>query len=152
MESQATNVLAMVHLIFLSLWGGVVATEAVIELYPFRRRELHSAAIRFHYWIDLLVELPLVLAVVATGTALAFSVPVLSGLHLIKIGFGAVAVAVNLFCIAVVVRRGRRLERDDATEPLWRASRVVLACFAAGLTAAAAAAILGFRFALDRLS
>ena len=89
---------------------------------------------------------------IATGTALAFSVPVLSGLHLIKIGFGAVAVAVNLFCIAVVVRRGRRLERDDATEPLWRASRIVLACFAIGLIAAAAAAILGFRFALDRLS
>ncbi len=87
---------------------------------------------------------------IATGTALAFSVPVLSGLHLIKIGFGAVAV--NLFCIAVVVRRGRRLERDDATEPLWRASRIVLACFAIGLIAAAAAAILGFRFALDRLS
>ncbi len=52
MESQAPNVLAMVHLIFLSLWGGVVATEAVIELYPFRRRELHPAAIRFHYWIN----------------------------------------------------------------------------------------------------
>lgn len=77
---------------------------------------------------------------------------VLAMVHLIKIGFGAVAVAVNLFCIAVVVRRGRRLERDDAAEPLWRASRVVLACFAAGLTAAATAAILGFRFALDRLS
>ena len=34
METQAFNVLAMVHLIMFSLWGGVVATEAVIEVYP----------------------------------------------------------------------------------------------------------------------
>ena len=151
MEPQAPDVLAMVHLIMLSLWGGVVATEAVIELLPFRRRELHPAAVRFHYWIDLLVELPLVLAVVATGTVLALSLDELSGLHWIKIVFGSTAVAVNLFCIAVVVRRGRRLDRDGGPEErLWRASRVVLACFAVGLLAAAGAATLGFRFALER--
>jgi hypothetical protein len=151
MESHAPNVLAMVHLIMLSLWGGVVATEAVIELLPFRRRELHAAAIRFHYWIDLLVELPLVLAVIVTGTVLALSIGELSGLHVIKIVLGATAVAVNLFCIVVVVRRGRRLDLDDAPEPLWRASRIVLACFAIGLLAAAGAATLGFRFALERV-
>lgn len=151
MEPQAPNVLAMLHLIVLSLWGGVVATEAVIELYPFRKRELHPAAIRFHYWIDLLVELPLVLAVIVTGTALALSMDELTRLHWIKILFGATAVAINLFCIAVVVRRGSQLDRDDAPEPLWRASRIVLACFATGLLAAAGAATLGFRFALDRL-
>jgi len=151
MESQSPDVLAMVHLIMLSLWGGVVATEAVIEVYPFRRRELHPAAIRFHYWIDLLVELPLVLAVVATGTALAFSIDELSGLHVIKILLGAIAVAITLFCIVVVVWRVRRLNRGDADEPLWRASRVVLVCFVVGLLAAAGAATLGFRFALERL-
>ena len=151
MEPQAPDVLAMVHLIMLSLWGGVVATEAVIELLPFRRRELHPAAVRFHYWIDLLVELPLVLAVVATGTVLALSLDELSGLHWIKIVLGSTAVAVNLFCIAVVVRRGRRLDHEGAPEDLWNASRVVLACFAFGLMAAAGAATLGFRFALERV-
>lgn len=151
MESQAGDVLAMVHLIMLSLWGGVVATEAVIELLPFRRKELHAAAIRFHYWIDLLVELPLVLAVITTGAALALSMGELSSLHWFKILLGAIAVAINLFCIFVVVRRGRRLDRDAAPEPLWRASRVVLACFALGLLAAAGAATLGFRFALERV-
>ena len=151
MQTQAPDVLAMVHLIVLSFWGGVVATEAVIEVYPFRRPELHPSAIRFHYWIDLLVELPLVLAVTATGVALALSVNPLSGLHVIKILFAGTAVAVNLFCIVVVVSRGRRLEGGGAGEPLWRASRVVLACFAVGLLAAAGAAVLGFRFAVERL-
>jgi hypothetical protein len=151
MEAQAFDVLAMVHLMMLSLWGGVVATEAVIELYPFRQRELHAATIRFHYWIDLLVELPLVLAVIATGVGLWILTDPVTPLHLVKIGFGAAAVAVNLFCIVVVVKRGRRLEGDGDQEKLWGASRTVLACFAAGLLCAAGAAILGFRFALERM-
>ena len=151
METQSFNLLAMVHLMVLSLWGGVVATEAVIEVYPFRKRELHAATIRFHYWIDLLVELPLVLAVIATGVGLWFLTDPVTPLHLVKIGFGAAAVAINLFCIVVVVKRGRHLESDADDETLWRASRTVLACFAAGLLCAAGAAVLGFRFALERL-
>ena len=151
METQAFDVLAMVHLIMLSMWGGVVATEAVIEVYPFRQRELHAATIRFHYWIDLLVELPLVLAVVATGGALFFLTDEVTPLLLVKIGLGGAAVAVNLFCIVVVVKRGRRLEGDADEEGLWRASRTVLACFATGLLCAAGAAILGFRFAIERM-
>ena len=151
MENQGFNVLAMLHLIMLSMWGGVVATEAVIEVLPFRRRELHSATIRFHFWIDLLVELPLVLGVIATGVALFFLTDPLTPLHLVKIGYGGAAIAVNLFCIVVVVKRGRRIVGDADDERLWRASRTVLACFAAGLLCAAGAAVLGFRFALERL-
>jgi len=151
METQSFNLLAMVHLMVLSLWGGVVATEAVIEVYPFRKRELHAATIRFHYWIDLLVELPLVLAVIATGAGLWYLTDPVTPLHLVKIGLGGAAVAVNLFCIVVVVKRGRRLESDADDETLWRASRTVLACFAAGLLCAAGAAVLGFRFVLERM-
>jgi len=151
METQGFNILAMVHLIMLSLWGGVVATEAVIEVLPFRQRDLHAATIRFHYWIDLLVELPLVLAVIATGTALFCLTDPVTPLHFVKIGLGGAAVAVNLFCIVVVVKRGRRLEGDGDEVRLWRASRTVLACFVVGLLCAAGAAILGFRFALERL-
>ena len=151
METQPFNLLAMIHLMMLSLWGGVVATEVVIEVYPFRKRELHAATIRFHYWIDLLVELPLVLAVIATGVGLWVLTDPVTTLHLVKIGFGAAAVAVNLFCIVVVVKRGRRLAASAEEEGLWRASRTVLACFAAGLLCAAGAAILGFRFVLERM-
>ena len=151
MDAQSFNLLAMTHLIMLSLWGGVVATEAVIELYPFRQRELHSATIRFHYWIDLLVELPLVLAVIATGAVLFFSLDRVTSLHLVKVGLGGAAVAVNLFCIVVVVRRGKKLERHSDDGSLWRSSKTVLACFVVGLLCAAGAATLGFRFALERL-
>jgi hypothetical protein len=151
MEAQPLNVLAMAHLTVLALWGGVVATEAVIEVLPFRRRELHGATIRFHYWIDLLVELPLVLAVVATGVALVVTIEAVTPLHVLKIACGGAAVAVNLFCIVVVVRRGRKMERHPDDLSLWRSSKIVLACFATGLLCAAGAAVLGFRFAFERL-
>jgi len=151
MENQTLDLVAMVHLIVLSMWGGVVATEAVIEVFPFRKQELHAATIRFHYWIDLLVELPLVLAVVVTGGLLLYLTDPLTPLHLVKLGFGGATVFVNLFCIVVVVRRGRKLRDVGNDGPLWRSSRVVLACFAVGLLFATGAAILGFRFALDRL-
>lgn len=151
MDANALNLVAMLHLMVLSLWGGVVATEAVVEVTPFRQKDLHPAAIRFHYWIDLLVELPLVLAVVATGVTLLLLTDSLTPLHYVKLGFGAAAVAVNFFCIAVVVKRGRRLLRNPDDSPLWRSSRIVLACFATGLLCAAGAAVLGFRFALERL-
>jgi len=151
MENQGLNLLAMAHVIVLSMWGGVVATEAVIEIFPFRRRELHAATIRFHYWIDLLLELPLVLAVIATGIALLFVIETVTPLHLVMLGFGGAAVAINLFCIVVVVKRGRRLERSADDGPLWQASRTVLACFASGLLCAGGAAVLGFWFAFQRL-
>jgi len=151
MDSNALNLVAVVHLIVLSMWGGVVATEAVVELLPFRRRRLHAAAIRFHYWIDVLVELPLVLAVVGTGVTLLVIKGSLTTLLVIKVALAAAAVLVNLFCIAVVIRRGRGLDGATGEAALWRDSRIVLACFAVGLTCAAAAAFLGFRFALERM-
>jgi hypothetical protein len=67
------------------------------------------------------------------------------------VGFAAGAVAVNVFCIAVVVRRGRRYDSGAEHDLLWGSSRIVLACFAVGLACAAAAAVAGFSLALDRL-
>ncbi len=152
MEASTTDILPVIHLIVLSLWGGVVATEAVIEIYPFRHREMHAATIRLHYWIDLLVEAPLVAAVVVTGALLLFRQDPVTPLHLVKVVFAGAAVAVNVFCIAVVVRRGRRFDRGGEDSQLWRASRVVLACFAIGLACAGVAATIGFNLAFTRLS
>ena len=145
------EVVTMAHLIMLSLWGGVVATEAVVEVYAFKKRELAGAASRFHYWIDLLVELPIVLAVLGTGIAVACLVEHITRLHLVKLGFAGAAVGVNLFCIAVVLRRDRRRQAGAAPAELHSASRMVLACFAVGLLCAAVAALLGFSLASGRV-
>lgn len=151
MVASSFDLLALMHLTVLALWGGVVATEAVIEIYPFRHHDMHPASIRLHYWIDLLVEAPLVVAVVITGASLLWLTDTITPLHLVKVGFGGAAVAVNVFCIAVVVRRGRRYASGTEDGLLWTSSRVVLACFAAGLACAAVAATIGFKLALSRL-
>ena len=150
-QTPLLDLVTMVHLIVLSMWGGVVATEAVIEIYPFRTHDLAEATSRFHYWIDLLVELPLVLAVVATGIASICLSEHITRLHVVKIAFAAAAVGINLFCIAVVLRRDRQRRAGASPEHLRRASRIVLACFAVGLACAAMAATLGFSLALTRL-
>ncbi len=151
-HSPSIDTLAMIHLMMLSLWGGVVATEAVIEIFPFRRAELHNATIRLHFWIDLLVELPLVIAVACTGTALLYLTEDVTGTHLVKVAFGTAAIAINIFCISVVFRRALRLTRGAAQTKLWPLSRIVLACFVFGLAVAAVAATLGFRLAFTRLA
>jgi hypothetical protein len=145
------DLVTMVHLMVLSMWGGVVATEAVIEVYPFRTHDLAEATSRFHYWIDLLVELPLVLAVLATGIASICLSDRITGLHLVKFAFAGTAIAVNLFCIAVVLRRERQRVAGATPNRLRSASQVVLACFAVGLACAAVAAVPGFSLALTRL-
>ena len=142
---------SLVHLVFLCLWGGVVATEAVLELYPYRRQVLHEHSIRYHYWIDLLVELPLLLAVLITGIALSVLARPLSSKHVLLILFALVAVAANVACIALVVRRKVLLERGAADTELWRISRRILTCAGVGMPFAALASAFGFWLAYHRM-
>jgi hypothetical protein len=92
------------HLILLALWGGIVLAEVVVELVG--RDEAHvAAAATMHYWIDLLLELPVIAGILATGTVLAVRAWPLDRLHWLKIGAGLLAIAANLFCALVVVKR-----------------------------------------------
>jgi hypothetical protein len=101
---------SFLHALVLVAWAGVVATEAVLKLYPFRRHQLHEHTIRCHYWIDLLVELPLVVAVIGTGIALATLCWPLTQVHLLKIACVLVPLGSNLACIGLVVQRKWNLD------------------------------------------
>jgi len=145
------NLVSIIHLVLLSLWGGVVATEGVIELYPFRRPSLHEDSIRFHFWIDLLVELPLVIGVIISGSGLVILAWPLTWTHAFKISCAAVAVCANLICIVLVIRRGRSLASGAPEPELKKATRRIILCAAVGLPFAAIAAGLGFFLAYHRL-
>ena len=142
---------SMAHLIFLCLWGGVVATEAVLELYPYWRKVLHEHSIRYHFWIDLLVELPLVLAVIASGATLAVLAWPLSAMHIVKISCAATAVSANLACIVLVIRRKQRLDSGASEAEMWQATRRIVMCAVIGMPFAAVAAGLGFFLAYHRM-
>ena len=135
-----------------TVFGAVaVAVAGVAAIRVFWRHPGVSVTPEAHEGSAALIVPPLVLAVAGTGLVLLLTLDRVTPTHLVKVGFGAAAIAVNAFCIAVVVRRGRQLERGVDEGRLWRASRTVLACFAVGLACAAVAAVLGFRFAIERL-
>jgi hypothetical protein len=64
------DALHLCHLIVLCLWGGVVLAESVMELAAADEGGRASAA-RVHFWIDVVVELPLIAGVLVTGALLA---------------------------------------------------------------------------------
>jgi len=103
--------LHLAHLILVSTWGGLVLGESVLELTA-RDEAGRRHAARLHYWMDVLLELPLILAVLATGAILAWRAWPLGTLHWIKIGAALVAVSLNLYCVGVVFARRKR--EDDA--------------------------------------
>ena len=133
----------LVHFVVLVAWGLVVVVEAALELGartdPQRRR-----VARLHYWIDLLVEIPLLLAVLATGTILLFGAWPPSPLLGLKIGLALIAIGINGYCAIHVILRHRR--SDDVRALAHHGRRVLLSGL--GAPAALAAAYLGVTYFL----
>ena len=130
----------LVHLVFLSLWGGMVLAEAVVELAPLRLPALAQPAAIFHYYIDLYVEIPLLALVVFTGVVNLFLVP-FSALLLIKLLAVAPAVCAQVVCLVLVVRRHRQAGTDGAG--IAGLHRKIIWCALFGVPFALAAAALG---------
>jgi hypothetical protein len=96
------------HLVALCMWLGVVITEVLFEFTGSDADSLRAAA-RFHYKVDKFAELPILFAVLITGTILAVRGWPLTPLHFIKIVASLVAVASALICTMWVFQR-RRIE------------------------------------------
>ena len=121
----AVNIVAVLHLAFVSALIGVIATETVMELLPLLSKDLHHGAIRFHLWIDLLLEGPLALGVVVTGIAMATLVRELTTYHLVKISFAAIALMLGLTCIMRVIRRNRLREGRASEDVLEKETKKI---------------------------
>ena len=93
------------------MWLGVVTTEILFEFAGSDAEALRAAA-RFHHYVDKFGELPILLAVLATGTILAVRAWPLTPLHLVKIAVSLIAVGSALVCVVWVFRR-RRVEDLD---------------------------------------
>lgn len=133
--------LHLVHLILVSLWGGLVTAEVIIEFAARDETTLRVVA-RFHYLIDLLAEIPLLVGVLITGALLALKAWPLTYLHWIKITAGSIAIGSNLYCGGLVVRRHRQL---GDTFLLRKYHRRIIAT-GAGVPFALIAAYLGLMY------
>lgn len=94
------------HLIALGMWLGVVITEVLFEFAASDAESLRAAA-RFHYNVDKYGELPILVAVLVTGTMLSVHAWPLTPLHIIKIATSLVAVGSALICVLWVFQRRR---------------------------------------------
>lgn len=137
------------HLLFLALWGGVVLTESVLELWGRRRKELLRPTVTFHFWIDLLIEAPIILGVLASGLLLLLTLESLTWLHALKVAAALLAVSANAYCILLVLARYRDLGQGADSEKLLARTRRVFLSAAVGMPLAAVAAGLGFWLTLQ---
>jgi len=94
----------LAHLVVLGMWLGVVITEVLFEFAASDTESLRAAA-RFHYKVDKYGELPILIAVLVTGTMLAVRAWPLTPLHLIKIAASLIAVGSALICVLWVFER-----------------------------------------------
>jgi hypothetical protein len=133
--------LGALHLALVFGWLGVLGCEAILEFLPLWRRELRPATAAFHYYIDVVLELPLLVGIVATGFLLLRGRPL--DMRLIaKLVASAIPVALNLACIGVVILRHR-----GSPEQLEARSRVVYGLIAVGTPVGAVALFLGLGYA-----
>src|SRR5687768_13486582 len=99
--------LRLAHLLLIFVWGGVILAETVVEALG-RDPAAQPFAARAHFWIDVVIELPIVAGVLATGVLLAAAAWPLSTVQWVKVGAAAVAIGANLYCAALVAMRYRR--------------------------------------------
>jgi hypothetical protein len=102
-----------IHLLVVGMWTGLVGAEVVLEWICREGAAARTAAV-VHYWLDVLVEAPLVLAVTVTGGALLAGAWPPGPLLAWKLALGAVPIASCVWSIALVVRRYRRLDDPEA--------------------------------------
>ncbi len=119
------NIVAVIHLSFVAGFVGLFFGESVVETYASKNDDFKPYAARIHYLIDLFVELPLIVGIIISGTALAFLVDKISYLHIALISIGAFTTLYCPFAIFTWVRPRNKLYEDDnhdktKMEKLWR--------------------------------
>ncbi len=102
-----------VHLLFVGVWLGCVLTEALFEralLGQGRAQEL--ILVRLHKRVDVWIEIPAFMGVLISG-GLLLSQATWSSTLQVKIIFGLVAIAANIYCVGLVFRRTKTAESGD---------------------------------------
>lgn len=109
------SLLLALHLVFAAVWLGCILTEALFERALLAGDQAaHLALARFHVRVDNLIEVPAILAVLASGLALfSQSWPRTSSFYVMA-SAGVAAIGLNVFCVWLVYRR-----RSAASSGAW---------------------------------
>lgn len=132
-----------IHLFFIGIWLGCVMVEAVIEIATYRNPNLKSTVALLHAAIDRWVEIPVFTIVLLSGIALLFNATI-TGLLLLKVSLGLLAIGINLICVRSVFKRKQAADINDHIA-LDRRHREIAWEFALGVPAGLAAFVIGLR-------
>ncbi|MBN1495577.1 MAG: hypothetical protein JXA07_02335 [Spirochaetes bacterium] len=151
----AINVIAVLHLWFVTLFCGLFLVKSIIELYPFIKKDdiaFHHAMITLHYWVDNLLEFPILIGIVATGISMLFLVDRITQLHIIKVSFIGLFLLVGSVCMINVNKRYKLLMRGGTNEELLQLSeKIIVSAGSAGILLLIPGLVLGFRLAYNRV-
>lgn len=105
---------------------------------------------RNHFWIDILLELPAALVVLATGLAMLSDTQP-ARLLIVKLVAGFIAVSLNVVCVVPVVMRKRAADAGDLAKVIHY-SRTIDRLSAVGLPAFVVALAIGLFWAFCPIS
>ena len=132
------------HIIFLAFWAGLVAAESVMELIGRRNPEIENHVARIHFYIDMIFEGPVLLAVLITGGMMVSQLP-MTTLLAVKVAAGLTAVMANIVCLFFVVARKRALDTGANEDKIKKLTTWIFVTPLPGFPAAALALLIGFR-------
>jgi uncharacterized membrane protein len=113
MPATLLPILLPFHLLFVGIWLGCILTEALFERALLGKGRVQKVILAvLHKRVDMFIELPALLMVLLTGCLLLKHGHGGSLLHY-KIGFGLLAIAANLVCVWLVMRRANAAMAQD---------------------------------------
>lgn len=118
-----------IHLLAVGMWTGLVGAEIILE-WTCQEGAAARTAAEIHFWLDLLIEAPLVLAVTITGFILLLGSGPISGMLWWKLALGAIPIVSCTLSIIFVFQRHRRL--DDPAALSKGRKRVLMTALAVG--------------------
>ena len=127
------TILLSLHLLAIGIWIGVVGAEFAIEFDGMKDDKSLLKAAKLHYTTDKWVEIPAFVTVLITGI-LMLDETHLTGLFLVKVIFGLLAVLFNFICVIAVFKRQKFAAAQDfdgmkSTDRLMRLGALVIPTF-----------------------
>lgn len=136
--------LPFLHLLFIGTWFGCVLVETVLEVSAYKNPNLKNTVAKFHYWIDIFVEMPAFMGVLVTGL-LMLDFSKMSALYAVKITTGLIPIIINIYCFIAVILRVRAVDAGNKDEADKNSKRIYWAF--TGIPVALAAFVIGLHYA-----
>ena len=106
------SITLFLHIFSVGIWFGCANIEIILEFMRRRDSSLQYAVAKFHYYIDIFVEVPAIIIILVTGFLL-LDMSEMSALRLIKVVCGFLAILATMLSVVIVFRRRYAVDADN---------------------------------------